>query len=199
MTGKCRTWWWSMMSWTLSSVSFELQDTSCGTEMNCETFMLTAAAPRSAIARTASRSVKMPTVVLPSVCTTSWTTTAPTLLARISLVAMPMVSFIRTVTTRGLFLLRISPTCIAASSRPCGEVFQMRYWYTLSQLSNLLYRRFFLKMAHILTNLAQFHDFPSKALAFHIPDGDYQTGLRSNATMQKEANEERADLRYVTR
>jgi hypothetical protein len=54
-------------------------------------------------------------------------------------------------------------------------------------------------MAHVLTDLTQFHDFPSKALAFHIPDGDYQTGLRSNATMQKEAIEERADLRYVTR
>jgi hypothetical protein len=32
-----------------------------------------------------------------------------------------------------------------------------------------------------------------------MPASDYQMGLRSNATMQKEAIEERADLRLVTR
>jgi hypothetical protein len=32
-----------------------------------------------------------------------------------------------------------------------------------------------------------------------MPDSDYQMGLRSNATMQEEAFEERADLRHVTR
>ncbi|MHC2384268.1 hypothetical protein ACVIHA_008690 [Bradyrhizobium liaoningense] len=57
----------------------------------------------------------MPTAVLPSERTTSFTTSALMLLARISLAAIPTVSFIRTVTTRGVFLRRMSPTSIATS------------------------------------------------------------------------------------
>jgi hypothetical protein len=53
-------------------------------------------------------------------------------------------------------------------------------------------------MAFVLTNLVQFHDWPFKELAFHIPDIDHQMRLRWNATMQKEAFEERADQRHVT-
>src|SRR6266702_3962350 len=100
---------------TCSSVSVEPQDTNCCTEISCETLRLTPAAPCSAIARTTSRSVNMPTAVLPSVRTTSLTTSALILLARISCAAMPTVSFMRTVTTRDVFLRRMSPTCMATS------------------------------------------------------------------------------------
>src|ERR1700741_2291556 len=98
-----------------SSVSDEEQETSCCTEISCETFRLTPAAPCSATARTASRSVNIPTAVLHSVSTTSLTTSAPILLARINWAAMATVSFIRTVATRAVFLRRMSPTCIATS------------------------------------------------------------------------------------
>src|SRR6267378_7904607 len=108
--------WFLFMRWrTCSSASVELQDISCCTEINCETFRLTPAAPCSAIARTTSRSVNIPTAVLPSVRTTSLTTSALILLARISCAATPTVSFIRTVTTRAVFLRRTSPTFIATS------------------------------------------------------------------------------------
>ncbi len=73
------------------------------------------AAPCSAIARTTSRSVNMPTAVLPSVRTTSLTTSALILLERINWAAMATVSFMRTVATRAVFLRRMSPTCIATS------------------------------------------------------------------------------------
>src|SRR5215218_5210772 len=104
------------MRWrACSSESFALHETSCCTEMNCETLRLAPAAPCSAIARTTSRSVNMPTAVLPSVRTTSLTTSALILLERISWAAMATVSFMRTVATRAAFLRRISPTCMATS------------------------------------------------------------------------------------
>src|SRR6476659_4040358 len=122
---------------TCSSVSVELQETSCCTEISCETFRLAPAAPCSAIARTTSRSVNMPTAVLHSVRTTSLTTSALTLLARINWAAMPTVSFIRMVAIRAVFLRRMYPTFIASSFWSAQElaIQLMKDWYTLCQLS----------------------------------------------------------------
>src|ERR1700730_15932222 len=131
-----------MMWRTCSSVSVEVHDTSCCTEISCETFRLAPAAPCSAMARTTSRSVNMPTAVLPSVRTTSLTTSALILLARINWVAMATVSFIRTVATRAVFLRRMSPTFIATSFRlAAGRLLQGLTWYTLCQLSILILRK----------------------------------------------------------
>src|SRR4051812_31611484 len=119
ITGRWRIWFWFIRCRTCSRLSVELQDTSCRAETSCEIFRLTPAAPCSAMARTTSRSVNIPTAVLPSVRTTSLTTSALILLARISWAAIPTVSFRRTVVTRAVFLRRMSPTSIALSFKMC--------------------------------------------------------------------------------
>ena len=97
-----------------------MQETSCCTEMSCETFRLAPAAPCSAMARTTSRSVNMPTAVLPSVRTTSLTTSALILLERISWAAMATVSFIRIVATRAVFLRSLASMTVTRLAGDLG-------------------------------------------------------------------------------